>query len=153
MILNNDVLGVIYTYLPAKCKIMTQKTHLVRKILSYLPIQDKMLLDRYHYHLIQYDIVIANKSRFYINIVKKNMSDLFMKYIRDENITNWYARKKYYFDNNVFSNFISLLEYIAIQYKCVECRKNICDLRCDDKYKNYNRNKHKNKICKNIIWS
>ena len=53
VILNNDVLGIIYSYLPVKYKLMTQKRDLVSYILSYLPIQDKMLLNKRHYKLVE----------------------------------------------------------------------------------------------------
>ena len=75
VILNNDVLGIIYSYLPVKYKLMTQKRHLVSYILSYLPIQDKMLLNKRYYNLVENHIKIKDKykDKFFINIVKNNM--------------------------------------------------------------------------------
>ena len=152
MVLNDDVLNIIYSYLPVKFQLMTQKRDLVSKIISYLPIQDKMMLNKQYYNSVEKDIVIKNKNKnsFYINIVKKNNHSLLTKYIVREKIENWFKKKKHYFENNVFNNFISLLEHVSIRYKANQTRLIINDL---SKNNMLNKNKHKNKIYKNIIWS
>ena len=150
VVLNDDVLCIIYSYLPVKFQLMTQKSDLVSKIISYLPIQDKMMLNKQYYNSVEKDIVIKNKNGFYINIVKKNNHSLLTKYIVREKIEHWFKKKKHYFQNNVFNNFISLLEHVSIRYKANQTRLIINDL-C--KYNMLNKNKHKHKIYKNIIWS
>jgi len=121
---------------------------LVSKIISYLPIQDKMMLNKQYYNSVEKDIVIKNKNSFYIHLVKENNQSLLTKYIAREKIENWFKKKKYYLNNYVFNNFISLLEHVSIQYKANQTRLIINDL-----YKNnmLNKHKHKNKIYKNII--
>jgi hypothetical protein len=150
VVLNNDVLGIIYSYLPSKFKLLTQKNDLVSKIISYLPIQDKLMLNKRYYNSVEKNIVIKNKDSFYIHLVRKNNQSLLTKYIAREKIENWFKKKKHYFKNNVFNNFISLLEHVSIQYKSNQTRLIINDL-C--KYNMLNKNKHKHKIYKNIIWN
>ncbi len=148
VVLNDDVLCIIYSYLPVKFQLMTQQSDLVSKIISYLPIQDKMMLNKQYYNSVEKDIVIKNKNSFYIHLVKENNQSLLTKYIAREKIENWFKKKKYYLNNYVFNNFISLLEHVSIQYKANQTRLIINDL-----YKNnmLNKHKHKNKIYKNII--
>ena len=150
VVLNDDVLCIIYSYLPVKFQLMTQKRDLVSKIISYLPIQDKMMLNKQYYNSVEKDIVIKNKNSFYIDIIKKNNHLLLTKYIVREKIENWFKKKKHYFENNVFKNFISLLEHVSIRYKANQTRLIINNL---SKNNMLNKNKHKNKIYKNIIWS
>ena len=152
VILNNDVLGIIYSYLPVKYKLMTQQRDLVSYILSYLPIQDKMLLNKKYYNLVDNDVKIKDKYKdnFFINIIKNNMYTLLNKHLTRENTLKWFSKKRFYFENNSFNNLFSLLEFVCVKNKCNKCRE-ILNKRC--KNNNYNKNKHKNKIYKNIVWN
>ena len=152
VILNNDVLGIIYSYLPVKYKLITQKRDLVSYILSYLPIQDKMLLNKRYYNLVENHVKIKDKykDKFFINIVKNNMYTLLNKHLLRENTSKWFSKKRFYFENNSFNNLFSLLEFVSVKNKCNKCRE-ILNKRC--KKNNYNKNKHKNKIYKNIVWN
>lgn len=152
VILNNDVLGIIYSYLPVKYKLMTQKRDLVSYILSYLPIQDKMLLNKRYYNLVENHIKIKDKykDKFFINIVKNNMYTLLNKHLVRENTSKWFSKKKFYFENNSFNNLFSLLEFVSVKNKCNKCREILNKISENNMY---NKNKHKNKIYKNIIWS
>ena len=142
LILNNDVLGIIYSYLPVKYKLITQKRDLVSYILSYLPIQDKMLLNKKYYKMVDNDVKIKDKykDKFFINIVKNNMYTLLNKHLVRENTSKWFSKKRFYFENNSFNNLFSLLEFVSVKNKCNKCRE-ILNKRC--KNNNYNKNKHK----------
>ena len=148
VILNNDVLGIIYSYLPVKYKLMTQQRDLVYYILSYLPIQDKMLLNKRYYNLVENHVKI--KDKFFINIVKNNMYTLLNKHLLRENTSKWFSKKRFYFENNSFNNLFSLLEFVSVKNKCNKCREILNKISENNKF---NKNKHKNKMYKNIIWN
>ena len=139
----------IFSYLTIETITYIYYPHIRNNIISYLPLQDKMLLCKQTYNEIEDKIVIKNKEKFYINIVKNNYSDLLNKYLQNENIEKWFHTKKYYYENSLFNNYISLLKYLTIKYNAFKCKNIIHNIINNTYFKKY---KHKNKIYKNIIW-
>jgi len=72
------------------------------------------------------------------------------KYVTREKIERLIKNKKYYFENRVYFNLFSLLEQLCIRYKYNQIREYLLNL---IENKKLNKNKHKNKIYKNIIWN
>jgi len=149
--LPDDCLYIIKHYLPSKFKVILEKNNLVDYIYSFLPLKDKMLINRKFYYGLQSQIRIPynKEDKLMIEMVKKNSMIGVEKYITREKIERLIKKKKYYFGNNVFFNLFSLLEHLSIHYKCNNIRDYLINI---IKNKKLIKNKYKNKIYKNIIW-
>jgi hypothetical protein len=147
--LPDDCLYIIKQYLPSKFKVILEKNELVDYIYSFLPLKDKMLINRKYYYQIQSQIIIPyeKENKLMIELVKKNSMIGVEKYITKDKIERLTKNKKYYFGNQVFFNLFSLLEHISINYKYNQIREYLKTLLVNKKL-----NKYKNKIYKNIIW-
>ena len=117
--LPDDCLYIIKQYLPSKFKVILEKNDLVDYIYSFLPLKDKMLINRKYYYQLQSQIIIPyeKEDKLMIDLVKKNCMIGVKKYVTKEKIDKLTKNKKYYFGNQVFFNLFSLLEQISIQYK------------------------------------
>ncbi|MDA7463486.1 hypothetical protein N8996_01700 [Candidatus Poseidonia alphae] len=147
--LPDDCLYIIKQYLPSKFKVILEKNDLVDYIYSFLPLKDKMLINRKYYYQLQSQIIIPyeKEDKLMIDLVKKNCMIGVKKYVTKEKIDKLTKNKKYYFGNQVFFNLFSLLEQISIQYKYNQMREYLRTLLVNKKL-----NKYKNKVYKNIIW-
>jgi hypothetical protein len=147
-----DCLYVIKQYLPSKFKVILEKNNLVDYIYSFLPLKDKMLINRKFYYQLQSQIIIPyeKEDKLMIELVKKNSMVGVEKYVTREKIERLIKNKKYYFGNKVFLNLFSLLEHLSIHYKYNKIREYLTNL---IENKKLIKNKHKNKIYKNIIWN
>ena len=147
----DDCLNLIYSFLPSKYKIIMKHNYLVHNIISYLPFTSQMLISKYYYAKHKHKIVIKKDKLgiFFTSIVKKNLDKTLIEYIQKININYWFNYHKCYYGNYMFLNVISMMEHLTIQYNANKCRLIIQEL-INKKYKN--KNKHKNKIYKNIIW-
>lgn len=147
--LPDDCLYIIKQYLPSKFKVILEKNDLVDYIYSFLPLKDKMLINRKYYYQLQSQIIIPyeKEDKLMIDLVKKNCMIGVKKYVTKEKIEKLTKNKKYYFGNQVFFNLFSLLEQISIQYKYNQMREYLRTLLVNKKL-----NKYKNKVYKNIIW-
>lgn len=122
---------------------------LVKKILFYLPFHEQMLINKYYYNNCKNNINLKYNYKFFINIVKGDMITLFEKYVNNHNKNYWVGNKKYYYEKYVFKNLLQFLDFISIKYNALKCKRIIENLKENCLYKN----KHKNKIYKNIIWT
>lgn len=147
--LPDDCLYIIKQYLPSKFKVILEKNDLVDYIYSFLPLKDKMLINRKYYYQLQSQIIIPyeKEDKLMIDLVKKNCMIGVKKYVTKEKIDKLTKNKKYYFGNQVFFNLFSLLEQISIQYKYNQMREYLRTLLVNKKL-----NKYKNKVYKNIVW-
>ena len=78
------------------------------------------------------------------------MYTLLNKHLLRENTSKWFSKKRFYFENNSFNNLFSLLEFVSVKNKCNKCREILNKISENNKF---NKNKHKNKMYKNIIWN
>jgi len=149
--LPDDCLNIIKHYLPNKFKIILEKKDLVKYIYSFLPIKDRMLINRYYYYDISSQIIIPyeKEDKLMIELVKKNTMKGVEKYITSEKVERLIKKKKYYYKSLVFSNLFSLLEYICIEKQYNMLREYLLKILENNKL---HKNKHKKKIYKNIIW-
>lgn len=147
-----DCLYIIKKYLPSKTKVILEKNNLVDYIYSFLPLKDRMLINKQYYNALQSQIVIPyeKEDKLIIELVKKNSMIGIKKYVTREKIERLIKKKKYYYDTNVYFNLFSLLEQLCIRYKYNQIREYLLNL---IENKKLNKNKHKNKIYKNIIWN
>ena len=150
--LPDDCLNIIKQYLPNKFKIILEKKNLVEYIYSFLPIIDRMLINRQNYYDISSQIIIPyeKEDKLMIELVKKNTMIGVEKYITREKIERLIKKKKYYYKSLVFSNLFSLLEYICIEKQYTLLREYLLKILENNKL---DKNKHKKKIYKNIIWN
>ena len=150
--LPDDCLNIIKQYLPSKFKVIIEKKDLIGEIYSYLPLKDRMLINKYNYNCIESQIKIPyeKEDKLMIELVKKNSMIGIIKYINREKIERLIKNKKYYYENRVYFNLFSLLEQLCIRYKYNDIREYLLEI---IENKKLNKNKHKNKIYKNIIWN
>lgn len=150
--LPDDCLYIIKQYLPSKFKVIIEKRDLINYIYSFLPLKDRMLINRRNYYDIQSQIKIPyeKEDKLMIELVKKNCMIGVKKYITREKIERLIKNKKYYFESKVYFNLFSLLEGLCIQYNYNLIREYLIKL---NENKKLHKNKHKNKIYKNIIWN
>jgi hypothetical protein len=150
--LPDDCLYIIKQYLPSKFKVILEKRDLVTYIYSFLPLKERMLINKKTYYGLQSQIIIPQEKedKLIIELVKKNCMMGIEKYVPREKIERLIKNKKYYFENRVYFNLFSLLEQLCIRYKYNQIREYLLNL---IENKKLNKNKHKNKIYKNIIWN
>lgn len=144
-----DCINYIYSFLPAKNKMIMKHSHLIHNIISYLPFQCQILISKYYYNMHKHKIVIKKDKigMFLTSIVKKNLDKALLKYIQKIDINIWFNHHKCYYGKYMFLNIISRMEHLCIQYNAYKCRLIIQNLINKKK-----KHKHKNKIYKNIIW-
>ena len=153
-----DCLNIIYSFLSAKNKIIMKHNYLIRNIISYLPITFQILISKYYYAKHKHKILIPPYKLypFLTNIVKHNLDNAFIEYMKKINIDHWFVTPhKYYYGDYMFLNYISLLEHICIKnnaYKCLLIIQNLKKANKTNTNKTNKTNKHKNKMYKNIIW-
>lgn len=147
-----DCLYIIKQYLPSKFKVIIEKRDLINYIYSFLPLKDRMLINKRNYYEIQSQIKIPyeKEDKLMIELVKKNCMIGVKKYITREKIERLIKNKKYYFESRVYFNLFSLLEGLCVQYNYNHIRDYLIKL---NENKKLHKNKHKNKIYKNIIWN
>jgi len=150
--LPDDCLYIIKQYLPSKFKVILEKRDLVTYIYSFLPLKERMLINKKTYYGLQSQIIIPHEKedKLIIELVKKKCMMGIEKYVTREKIERLIKNKKYYFENRVYFNLFSLLEQLCIRYKYNQIREYLLNL---IENKKLNKNKHKNKIYKNIIWN
>ncbi len=145
--LPKECLDIIYDYTPSKYRILIHK-NILDLIISFLSIKIRMMLNKYNYKLIENKIIINRCDKFFIDIFKAQSSITIYKWVLREKTQLLFKNKKYYFGNNVFKNLYSLLDFLCIQNNNSELRNY---LRSIDENKKLIKNKHKNKMYKNII--
>jgi len=147
-----DCLYLIKQYFTSKTLVILEKRNLVDYIYSFLPLKDRMLINKKYYDELQSQIIIPydKEDKLLIELVKKNCMIGVEKYITREKIERLIKNKKYYFENQVYFNLFSLLEHLSIRYKYNRIREYLNNL---IENKKLIKNKHKNKIYKNIIWN
>ena len=146
----NDCMRIIFSYLPAKNRIIAKHNYLIHKIISYLNPKTQMLISNRYYKLIKPSLVLKDKHNFYINIIKKNLDNTLLEYLNNETYNYWFIQKKINYNNYTFTDYISLLKHISIEHNAFKCRPIIDNL---IKKSSYKENKHKKKMYKNIIWN
>jgi hypothetical protein len=149
--LPDDCLYIIKQYLPSKFKVILEKNNLVEYIYSFLPLKDKMLINKKHYYQLQSQIIIPyeKEDKLMIDLVKKNSMIGVEKYVTKEKIERLTKNKKYYYGNQVFFNLFSLLQHISIHHKYNRIKEYLKTLLVNKKLNKY---KYKNKVYKNIVW-
>jgi len=145
-----DCMRIIFSYLPAKNRIIAKHNYLIHKIISYLNPKTQMLISKKYYKIVKPTLVLKDKHNFYINIVKKNLDYTLIEYLKNETIHYWFIQKKIYYADFIFKDYISLLKHISIAHNAFKCRLIIDNL---IKKSSYKENKHKKKMYKNIIWN
>ena len=145
-----DCMRIIFSYLPAKNRIIAKHNYLIHKIISYLDSKTQMMICNRYYKIVKPTLVLKDKHNFYINIVKKNLDNTLIEYLKNETIQYWFIQKKINYDDFIFKDYISLLKHISIAHNAFKCRLIIDNLikKCS-----YKENKHKKKMYKNIIWN
>ena len=153
--LPDNCLNIIKQYLSSKFKVILEKNDLITYIYSFLPLKDRMLINKKTYYKLQSQIIIPYEKEdiLLIGLVKNKCMKGIEKYVTREKIERLIKNKKYYFESNVYFNLFSLLEQLCIKYKYNEIREYLLNL-IENKQlnKQLTKNKHKNKIYKNIIW-
>jgi hypothetical protein len=145
----DDLVPIILSYLDAKSYMIFVHNGLVKKIISYLPIQEQMLLNKKYYtNVINLWYIPEHKiPNLLINYTKIDNEVGFKKYVNEEILLK---TKKYYFDTMKFVNLFYLLEYICNKNNSFKCKNILLEINMKTHLK---KNKHKNKIYKNIIWN
>ena len=150
--LPDNCLNIIKQYLSSKFKVILEKNDLITYIYSFLPLKDRMLINKKTYYKLQSQIIIPYEKEdiLLIGLVKNKCMKGIEKYVTREKIERLIKNKKYYFESKVYFNLFSLLEGLCVQYNYNHIREYLIKL---NENKKLHKNKHKNKIYKNIIWN
>lgn len=76
-------------------------------------------------------------------------NEFVFKQLLKENYKRWINMKKCYYQNCIYSNYITFLESYAIDNESTKCRKSIIEL---FEEQGLSKNQHKKKISKYIRW-
>ena len=121
---------------------------IVKEIYTFIPKWVKAYLNKKYY--LKYHQYINQKfikyDGFIRNIIRNDFAFIFHQTCL-ENIKKWIIKKQYKYKNNVFSNYVYLLEHLCIETESTKCR-NL--LQFYFKKSGLNKNQHKKKVSKVI---
>lgn len=100
------------------------------------------------HHLIKQYIRPINIENYYRAMVRQD-NDFVFRLLLVENKDKWVKMKEYYYKSCIYANYLTFLEYYAIEYESTKCRELINKL---TEELGFNQNQHKKKILKYIIW-
>ena len=91
---------------------------LIRYILLFVPIRNLVFVNKTYYYLYHKCIksYIINYNSFIIDIIRRD-NDFVFKQLINENYKTWISKKKIYYKNKVFSNYIFFINDLCFQQK------------------------------------
>jgi hypothetical protein len=123
---------------------------LIRYILLFVPIRNLVFVNKTYYYLYHKCIksYISNYNSFIIDMIRRD-NDFVFKQLINENYKTWISKKKIYYKNKVFSNYIFFTNDLCIQEESTLCRELISNVL---KQQGISQNLHKKNICRHIRW-
>ena len=122
------------------------------EIYQYIPQIITIFLTKKNYvqdhHLIRQYIKHDQIETYYRAMVRQD-NDFVVRLLLVENKNKWLNMKTYYYKSCIYSNYLTFLEYYAIENESTKCRTVISDL---SKELGFRQNQHKKKLLKYIIW-
>ena len=136
--LPSEITNIIYEYIPNKIKYRLTKE-------SYTNNHEKITKE-----------VPVEKLELYFRMIVRRDLDFVFNIILHENIINWiFYITNYVYNDDSYKNYLYFMYFYALENDAYKC-KQICETFFEksgfNRKKNTNKNKHKNKIIRSIIW-
>lgn len=129
--LQNEIVDIIYTYIPKSVTIFLTKK-------SYIE----------EHHLIR-SFINKRNIEHYIRAMVRHDNDFVFNQLLVENLNRWLNMKRYYYKECIYGNYLNFIESYALDNESIKCRKILFIFLQEQ---GLNKNQHKKNTNKYIRW-